>query len=134
MDVRIPAGTVVICFIIKSPIKAWLLPRKELIMVFQQNHEMQLERTHSSGAEEWHCPICGRRFLLNMPPEYRKIILDAGDELAIHSGSKGGLVMGSIEVGKPEEPMLPDQIVATLEKILKDFDRDHPSDASDSDT
>jgi len=69
-----------------------------------------------------------------MPPEYRKIILDAGDELAIHSGSKGGLVMGSIEVGKPEEPMLPDQIVATLEKILKDFDRDHPSDASDSDT
>ena len=99
----------------------------------QQSHEMQLESTRPSGAEEWYCPTCGRRFLLNMPPEYRKIILDAGDESAIHSGSKGGLRMGSIRVGKPEEPTLPAGIVATLEKILKDFDLDNPSDV-DSDT
>ncbi len=102
-------------------------------MIFQQNHEMQLETTHSSGAEEWYCPTCGRRFLLNMPPDYRKIILDAGDESAIHSGSKGGLVMGSIRVGKPEEQPLPHKIVATLEAILKDFDRDQPSDTSEAD-
>jgi len=103
-------------------------------MVSEQTHEMQLETTHSSGAEEWYCPTCGRRFLLNMPPDYRKIVLDAGDEYAIHSGSKGGLKMGSIQVGRPEEPALPQTIVTTLEKILKDFDRDDPLDASDSDT
>ena len=101
-------------------------------MISEQNHEMQLETTHSSGAEEWYCPTCGRRFLLNMPPDYRKIILDAGDEAAIHSGSKGGLRMGPIRIGRPEEPALPQTIVATLEKILKDFDRDNPLDASDS--
>ena len=103
-------------------------------MISQQNHEMQLETEHASGAEEWYCPTCGRRFLLNMPPEYRKIILDSGDESATHSGSKGGLRMGSIQIGKPEEPALPEEIVATLEKILKDFDLDYPSDTSDSDT
>ena len=103
-------------------------------MISEQTHEMQLETTHSSGAEEWYCPTCGRRFLLNMPPDYRKIILNAGDEYAIHSGSKGGLKMGAIQVGKSEEPALPQTIVATLEKILKDFDRDDPLDASDSDT
>ena len=103
-------------------------------MISEQNHEMQMETTHSSGAEEWYCPTCGRRFLLNMPPDYRKIILDAGDEAAIHSGSKGGLRMGPIRIGRPEEPALSGAIVATLEKILKDFDRDHPSEASDSDT
>ena len=101
-------------------------------MIFQQNHEMELETRHESGAEEWYCPICGRRFLLNMYPDYRKIILDAGDESAIHSGSKGGLRMESIKVGRPEELVLPNQIVATLEKILKDFAHDHSSDASNS--
>ena len=103
-------------------------------MISEQNHEMQLETTHSSGAEEWYCPKCGRRFLLSMPPEYRKTILDAGDESAIHSGSKGGLRMGSIKIGKPEQPPLPERVVAALEHILKDFDRDHPSDVTDSDT
>ena len=103
-------------------------------MTSQQSHEMQLETTHPSGAEEWYCRTCGRRFLLNMPPEYKKTILDVGDESAIHSGSKGGLRMGSIKIGRPEEPALPAGIVAMLEKILKDFELDDPSDSFDSDT
>ena len=93
-----------------------------------QKHEMILEKTHPSGAEEWNCPTCGRRFLLNMPPEYRKIILNAGDEFAIHSGSKGGLRMGSIQISSPDEPVLPEAIIAALEKILQDFNPENPSD------
>ena len=60
-----------------------------------QNHEMQLFKTHSSGATEWHCPTCGRRFLMQWPPNYKKIILDAGDENALHSGGMGGLKMSA---------------------------------------
>jgi hypothetical protein len=60
----------------------------------QQRHEMVLERTHESGAEEWYCPVCGRRFLMQWPPNYKKIILDEGDERAVHSGGKGGVSMG----------------------------------------
>ena len=93
----------------------------------EQTHEMVLETTHPSGEEEWNCPHCGRRFLLNMPPDYRKIILNAGDESAIHTGSKGGLRIGPVQISKPDEPMLPEGIIATLEKILKDFDLDDPS-------
>lgn len=93
----------------------------------QPRHEMVLEVTHPSGEEEWNCPRCGRRFLLNMPPDYRKIILNAGDESAVHIGSKGGLRMGPVQIGKPEEPKLPERIVTALEKILKDFDLDDPS-------
>ena len=99
----------------------------------QPRHEMQFKTNYASGAELWYCPTCGRQFLLSYPPEYKKIILDAGDESAIHSGGKGGLSMGSIRIGKPEEPALPEAIVSTLEKILKDFDLDNPSDTSDSD-
>lgn len=97
-------------------------------MIEQEKHEMVLETTHSSGAEEWYCPTCERRFLLTMPPNYRKVILNTGDEFAIHTGSKGGLRMGSIQIHNPEEPLLPEGIIATLERILKDFDRDDPSD------
>ncbi len=58
----------------------------------QEHHEMVLETTHSSGAEEWYCPTCGRRFLMRWPPAYEKVILEPGDEFAAHSGSKGDML------------------------------------------
>jgi hypothetical protein len=60
-------------------------------MVEQEYHEMVLESVHPSGAEEWYCPTCGRRFLMQWPPAYSKVILESGDEDAIHSGGKTGL-------------------------------------------
>lgn len=63
----------------------------------QEQHEMVLETIHPSGAEEWYCPRCGRRFLIQWPPAYNKVILDPGDEAAIHSGGKGN----------PASPMSP---------------------------
>ena len=41
---------------------------------------------------------------MQWPPKYKRIILDAGDELAAHSGSKGGLQIGVTEV----ERVVPD--------------------------
>ena len=58
----------------------------------QEHHEMVLETTHASGAEEWYCPTCGRRFLLRWPPAYEKVIIEPGDEFAAHSGSKGDML------------------------------------------
>lgn len=51
-----------------------------------QKHVMVLDKVHDSGAEEWYCPTCGRRFLMQWPPQYKKIVLDEGDASAIHSG------------------------------------------------
>lgn len=53
-----------------------------------EQHEMILAATLDSGVEEWYCPTCGRRFLMQWPPNYRKIILEVGDEYAIHRGGK----------------------------------------------
>jgi len=58
-----------------------------------QDHTMVLVTTHDSGAEEWYCPTCGRRFLMQWPPNYKRTVLDAGDENATHSGGKGGVSM-----------------------------------------
>ena len=88
----------------------------------QPRHEMQFKTNYSSGAELWYCPTCGRQFLLSYPPGYQKIILDAGDESAIHSGGKGGLSMGQLQIGDVEEPELPEHIRTSVEKILRDFD------------
>ncbi|HXV44336.1 MAG TPA: hypothetical protein VEC96_14835, partial [Anaerolineae bacterium] len=60
----------------------------------QQQHEMQLEKTYPSGAEEWCCPICGRRFLMHLQPQFNMIVLEAGDEAVSHIGSTGGLRIG----------------------------------------
>ena len=68
-----------------------------------EHHVMQLAATHSSGAEEWYCPACGRRFLMHWPPAYQKLILERGDEHAIHDGSKGGLELSNFHVAEVAE-------------------------------
>lgn len=60
-------------------------------------HEMVLSGIDESGAEEWHCPACGRRTVLRWPPKYERLVLERGDESVAHVGGKGGLRMsGSV--------------------------------------
>src|SRR3990172_6451395 len=68
---------------------------------FHPEHHKMVLLANSAGEEEWWCPVCGRRFLLQWPPEYKKTILETGDEHAYHSGGKGGLVMGAMELRPP---------------------------------
>jgi hypothetical protein len=69
----------------------------------QEHHELVLEKTHPSGGEEWYCPTCGRRLLMFWPPDYKKIVLEAGDDFAIHAGGKGGIKMTDPEVIQEED-------------------------------
>jgi len=79
----------------------------------QQQHEMTLEKTHPSGTEEWNCPTCGRRLLVDWKPKFKKTVLKIGDEYAMHSGGKGGLRMGPMKImsgndtALQEEPEMP---------------------------
>src|SRR4051794_38588233 len=77
----------------------------------QQNHQMQLETVHPSGAEEWACSTCGRRFLMSWPPAYSKTILEPGDEYAFHSGSKGDMLnMGTLGMNEGAQGPEPDEL------------------------
>jgi hypothetical protein len=53
----------------------------------QAPHRMRRTERWATGAEEWWCPTCGRRLLLHWPPNYRKLVLDPGDEAAAHTGA-----------------------------------------------
>lgn len=89
-------------------------------------HEMHLVKTHPSGAEEWCCPTCGRRFLMQWPPNCKKIILEPGDEYAIHSGGKGGLQISVAQIieDHEDEPIVSAELRAAVEEVLKDIDFD----------
>ena len=69
----------------------------------QENHTMILEKSRTSGEEEWYCPECGRRMIVNWTPKFKRVVVEPGDEYALHSGSKSSLgpeaslVMGSME-------------------------------------
>lgn len=81
-------------------------------------HAMALVRAFESGAEEWHCPECGRRFVMQWPPHYKRIILDAGDEMALHSASKGGLHINAALAGPADPPSTePDADVVSEEDL-----------------
>jgi hypothetical protein len=106
--------------------------KEETIMVELQRHLMQLTKTYPSGDEEWSCPTCGRRYLMQWFPAYKKVVLTPGDEYALHQGSKGGLQIGQSTVDKSKEPRLSDELRAALEEALKNADLDDQSGAANS--
>jgi hypothetical protein len=70
-------------------------------------HEILVVKKHASGAEEWFCPTCGRRFVVQWMPEYQCIILNMGDEVAIHNIGRGALVVPSNEIAPDDSRLSP---------------------------
>jgi hypothetical protein len=72
-----------------------------------ERHTMIMVSKDTAGAEEWFCPTCGRRFVMHWPPEFKRTILEPGDESVIHVGGKGdlglGLSMDEVEVHPSSE-------------------------------
>lgn len=92
----------------------------------EQHHEMFLERTHPSGAEEWYCPTCGRRFLLQWPPAYEMIVLDVGDPYAQHTGTRGILrtSLMQVEQAKVDSEEIPEKSLRPWIKAIEKLDID----------
>ncbi|OGO48558.1 MAG: hypothetical protein A2W37_15350 [Chloroflexi bacterium RBG_16_63_12] len=91
----------------------------------QQQHEMVLEKTYPAGAEEWYCPACGRRFLVEWSPAYNMIIIEPGDQYARHRGSQCDLDTEALQVEQNDEVLLAEDSrlapwLAWLEEV--DFD------------
>jgi hypothetical protein len=91
----------------------------------ENHHEMVLEKTHISGVEEWYCPTCGRRFLVQWPPAYKMIIVEAGDKDTRHNVSRSNSRIGPRQVTQLEATDLTDEFrlipfLKWMEKV--DFD------------
>jgi hypothetical protein len=71
----------------------------------EKNHIILMTRTYGSGAQEWYCPICGRRFIVQWKPEYQRVILELGDDSAIHNTGTGAFIAKC--VGVEEEWLAP---------------------------
>jgi hypothetical protein len=56
-----------------------------------QQHETQIVWSDAVDGEEWYCPECGRRLLVYWTPSFKRVVLDRGDDYAVHAGSSGGL-------------------------------------------
>jgi hypothetical protein len=60
--------------------------------------------TLPSGAQEWHCPTCGRHFIVRWSPVYQRMVLAEGDANAAHVGTSADVrLAGTAEEAKPEE-------------------------------
>lgn len=65
---------------------------------------MILKGQGNSGAEEWFCPSCGRRMLMRWSPEFDTVLLEHGDDSAVHFGGKGGLRLNDVAVTSEPAP------------------------------
>lgn len=100
----------------------------------QQRHEMVLETTYASGAQEWSCPECGRRFVAQWEPAFRRVVLAQGDERIIHTGQGPGFGMrvsiDSMENDVSEKTELGDVWKAWLDRLDVDLGEDDDSSKS----
>lgn len=71
-------------------------------MEAQDQHTMVLVAEQPDGSQEWHCPTCGRRFIITFEPSYKRIILNEGNFEVIHSGGTNGLSFGQFSI-QPKE-------------------------------
>jgi hypothetical protein len=98
-------------------------------MLSEQAHRMELKTIHPSGAEEWSCPECGRHFIAQWEPKFRRVILNQGEEQVNHVGQ--GMMNVQVESldrhaedDLGEDPELGDVWKRWLDKM--DFDsKDH---------
>ncbi|MCB8983844.1 MAG: hypothetical protein H6659_08475 [Ardenticatenaceae bacterium] len=79
-------------------------------------HEMVLVSTYPTGAEEWRCPECERSFVLQWLP-YRKVVLEAGDNFAVHAANHGGVQILPPQTN-PQNPL------ETAEDVIADSEAD----------
>jgi hypothetical protein len=70
---------------------------------------MMIAREFPDGRLEWVCPTCGRRIIMQWPPEYQHIVVVPGDESASHSGAMGAPQPGptALETAELETGTLP---------------------------
>jgi len=100
-------------------------------MVAQQSHEMRLESVHPSGAEEWLCPECGRRFIAQWEPKFRRVILEHGQDEVAHTGqAMNTLLAEASDTSSEIDTGLQDVWKELLDKL--DFDPDDDSDSNKS--
>jgi hypothetical protein len=106
--------------------------RSATFMSETKQHEMQLEMTHPSGAQEWCCPVCGRRIVVRWQPKFEMMELEAGDGSVGHYGSTSkDLKIGQPQVGETDEPVLSDELRAALDEALENIDLDNWLDEHD---
>jgi hypothetical protein len=91
-------------------------------MSYTEQHKMELEKIHETGAEEWYCPICERRFLMQWPPTYKKIVLEPGNEYAHHYSAKIGPLEQAPQAVELEDPILSEDLRIALDEVLQNLD------------
>lgn len=58
-----------------------------------ENHVMHLAYTDKDGAERWVCFQCERQVNIVWQPNFKKEVVEEGDQTVSHSGGKGGLTI-----------------------------------------
>lgn len=87
-----------------------------------EQHTMHLQKTYPTGAEEWDCPICNRRILMQWYPSHKRIILEAGNQYTVHNGQKGGLQIHASQIAETEEQIISDELCDLIDEVLNGID------------
>ncbi|MDP4503220.1 hypothetical protein [Nonomuraea turcica] len=73
----------------------------------QTTHEMVYTRAIDPETNEWSCPSCGRRLLIRWPPHFERLVLEPGDDTAIHTGTQGDITIDLLSAA-PAPEITPD--------------------------
>ena len=72
---------------------------------------MSLEFTFPTGVQQWHCPICARRTVMQYPlanRRFKMVVLEAGDEAVVHTTGGADLRIASAAARQSDAPAGPE--------------------------
>lgn len=78
-----------------------MTPAEGATVANRETHEMLLDD------DVWNCIDCGRRMVVQFKP-YSRVVLNAGDETAVHVGGTGGAAIRVNRVNNVEGPDIED--------------------------
>ncbi len=87
-----------------------------------QGHQMRLEMNYPDGIEEWYCPTCGRRLLMQWKPEFKRVVIEPGEENVPHTGGRYGTPPDEPAVSSHELESAPEALSSEWEDWLHDVD------------
>jgi hypothetical protein len=79
-----------------------------------QPHMLQRSHVHSNGAEEWACPICGRKILIDWQGLHRSAVLVPGDASTSHIGGSGHRGTAANQIIDDQRPLFVAEEVGTI--------------------
>ena len=82
----------------------------------QEQHDLVL-MSSDNNVDTYECPVCHRTIIVQQYPKFRKIVVEKGNEYAIHTATKGDISFSVDTEVDSGEQIISDELIDLLNDL-----------------